>query len=280
LIEPAPTASTPTYRGDSWVGFDEARIVAVAPASPVEAFTLVDVATEETYEQPTGSPVGELVLAADGLGVARFGQPREEVVAAIGRLVGEPEEVEANEVEGIDPDGSVIVLYRWGHLTVAFHEGAITNERTRARGFTEYFFSRAIDPSVNLPVPWDPQPWEVALATPEGVGLRTPRAEAEAAYPVAHRQGNLRPVEAQFDGCDESLVRQAGLGITLPRESGPRRSIAPLLYLNAQPHGLYLGPMIDGGLDEVTRIGANARWSLSVLCATSSREVSLEAAVG
>jgi hypothetical protein len=69
LTEPAPTASAPAYQGDKWAAFDPARVVAVAPASPVASFTLVDVATADTYDQPTGSPVGGGLTVDDLLSI-------------------------------------------------------------------------------------------------------------------------------------------------------------------------------------------------------------------
>jgi hypothetical protein len=56
LAEPAATDSAPEYSGEAWEGFDEQRILAVAPAEQeLEGFEVVDVTTGELYEQGVGS---------------------------------------------------------------------------------------------------------------------------------------------------------------------------------------------------------------------------------
>jgi hypothetical protein len=59
LAEPTAIEGTLAYSGDSWDGFDDARLVAVAPASESqEEFEVIDVTTGEPYTAPAGSGGG------------------------------------------------------------------------------------------------------------------------------------------------------------------------------------------------------------------------------
>jgi len=227
LTEPSATTGAPAFEGDPWAGFDDARLVAVAPAAePQTEFDLVDVNTGEPYTVRVATG-GELVLAEDGLGVVGFGQPRDQVVATLTGILGEPDTVEEGE-QGSGVGG--FAFYQWGNLAVTFSQGA----------FTEYSFGPALDPDSGAVEPFQPEPGEEDLTTPEGVGIGTSRTEAEAAYAVSY--------VLNYDSCfdDTPLPPQDGLGTFAPSEF-------VRLYLTPERHGLYVNPLID---DAVWRIGA------------------------
>ena len=227
LTEPSATTGAPAFEGDPWAGFDDARLVAVAPAAePQTEFDLVNVTTGEPYAVAVAAG-GELVLAPDGLGVATFGQPRDQVVATLTGIFGEPDSVE----EGTPNSGvGGFAFYQWGNLSVSFRQGA----------FTEYSFGPELNPDSGTVEPFQPEPGEEDLMTPDGVGIGASRTEAEAAYPVVY--------VLNYDSCfdDTPLPPQDGLGAFAPNEF-------VRLYLTPERHGLYVNPLID---DAVWRIGA------------------------
>lgn len=248
LLEPAATASTPEFQGSAWGGFDAGRLVTVLPAADAQReLALVDVTSGDSYTVPVRATVtgggAELVLAPDGLGVADFGEPKEQVVAAITEVIGEPDEVTRS-----DAVGSNWTFYRWGHLHVFFHDGV--DGRTSANGFVEYTFRRDVDFAANRLEPWEPAPWEEELITPEGVTIGSPQAEAEDAYPVTYSVSFLR------DTCT-TIQQHEGLGGLDPGES--------LLFVSPERGGLHLSPVIEG---EVWNIGANGESFGTAFCWT------------
>jgi hypothetical protein len=67
--------------GDPWEGYDPATVTVVDPGIPTETFTVVDIETGDTFQQPTGGERGETELAPDGLGPLAIGMSPEEVNA-------------------------------------------------------------------------------------------------------------------------------------------------------------------------------------------------------
>ena len=240
LIEPTATASAPTFEGDGWAGFDDTRLVAVEPGTAVDSFEVVDVTTDEAYTQPVGSNTGQIVLAADGLGVATFGQPRAEVVAAITAILGEPDEVNEEVIAG-----GFVSFYEWGHLMAAFLEGAPYvegEESTRNAGeFGEYFFGRTYDFQSDTYEPWLPEPWEEALTTEKGVGIGTTGAEVATAYPTTYRiTFQQADPGVDFDYCETETPTE-GVGERQP-------GVHEQFYAKRGKEGLYFSPLIDGCL--------------------------------
>jgi hypothetical protein len=245
LVEPAAVEGRTEFVGNSWDGFDDTRLVAVAPASDeLTELELVDVDTGERNTIPVGGG-SELVLAPDGLGVVTFGQSEGEVVATLTEILGEPDG-SVKDPQGI---GSSLAIYQWSHLQIIF--GGLGGPGQE--GFSEYRLDRESDTVVGVPVPGALEPWEEALVTPEDIGIGTSREEAETAYPVTHAL-TFSP------GCFEEgdLPRQEGL-----RERAPDESVQ--LYVTPEATGLSLAPLLN---DEVWSIGANAEPNITLFCLT------------
>jgi len=249
LSEPEATSGTPTYQGAQWSTFDDARLVAVAPApEPQTAFEVVDVDTGDTYTIPvtTGD---ELVLAPDGLGVVSFGQPRNEVVATLTDLLGEPTRVEEQ--------GEYGDYYEWSYLQVIFR-GVAPNSPV----FVEYELRRWYYTPQGQIVSWDPDPWVAELATPEGIVMES-GASVQAAYPQLYFAGAVGG--NPFTPCEEPTPQEfLGFAPDGAFYNG-------LYYVMPQPHGLYFR-LIEGDLDvapELQSIGANSESHPSVNCVLS-----------
>src|SRR5690606_31479739 len=105
-------------------------------------------------------------------------------------------------------------------LTATFFQGT----------FTEYHFGRELDFATGTLSPWNPEPWEEALQTSDGVGIGTPRDEAEAAYPTSYVLTFSGGAATCFN--DAALPAQAGLGTLVPG------TLLERLYLAPQRFGL------------------------------------------
>jgi hypothetical protein len=193
--------------------------------------------------QPAVLGPDDLVLAADGLGVVDFGAPDAEVIATLTDLLGEPDE----RVEGTPgSDTGFIDQVRWSHLSVIFTQGT----------FTEYHFSQdgdLFDGTIDV---WNPAPWEEDLETEEGVGIGTPRAEAESAYPIGYLL-LFQAVEDDAQGFPAGGPATCFNDVTpTPRDGLGTFSPAPFFvrqYVEPQRQGLWIDPLID---DTVWRLGA------------------------
>ena len=74
LSEPEATSGTPTFSGDTWSSFDDARLIAVAPASePQTDFEVVDVDTGDTYTIPVTTGDGMTVEALLNVALPAWG---------------------------------------------------------------------------------------------------------------------------------------------------------------------------------------------------------------
>jgi hypothetical protein len=174
LAEPTAIEGTLAYSGDSWDGFDDARLVAVAPASEeLSEFELVDVNTGERNTVPLGGGV-ELVLAPDGLGVVAFGEAGDHVEAVLSELLGEPTDVmlcdyrsPSSGCAANDPQGEFIT---WEGLTIYIN--------SRTDSFEHYRRGGGYDPETYeyLPLSYPP------AATPEGISVGSTNDHLFGAY--------------------------------------------------------------------------------------------------
>lgn len=169
-----PESVGAVYQGQAWPGFDPDRLTSVSPAeSPLTTIEVADLATGTLSTQTVAA--GGLVLAADGLGLVRFGDDTETVIATMTELLGSPDEVSSDSVAG-----GAFTLVRWRSLTLVFQVPRPTGGDIAARlGFDSYYFG----PSGPVEV-WQPAPWESQLRTTSGVGIGTSARVANAAYPL------------------------------------------------------------------------------------------------
>jgi hypothetical protein len=136
-----------------------------------------------TRQEPTTSraeptttlpPVqGQLVLGVRGLGPATFGQPADQVVAALRAVLGRPDEdrrwdQRKQQLFGVCP-GSNHRFVRWGKLSVLFADGD-TGQGNAGR---QHFFAWYAEA---------PKAAGKRLATPEGVTVGSTTAQVRAAY--------------------------------------------------------------------------------------------------
>jgi hypothetical protein len=159
LAEPDAAESSPEFGGEQWEGFDQGRLVAVAPSPErVESFELVDVTTGETYEQTAGSlgDVRDLVVDFGGIGNLRLGMTAKEASAATGLGV----EVGPSRFPGFEGCSPVTIPE-----LEAVH-GLASDGRT-----------------IDLLFVSDPK-----AESTEGVGIGSTRQEVERAYPEASEE--------------------------------------------------------------------------------------------
>lgn len=238
-----PEAVAPTYTGEAWGDFDPRRITTVTPANePLTTIDVADVATGEVLPETVNA--GGLVLAPDGLGVARFGDDTTSVIATISEILGPPDEIRPDFVAG----GAFSVV-TWGALTLVFQVPRPGGGDEPGRfGFDSYYFGPA--ESVDA---WSPAPWERQLTTAEGIGIGSSGEVANAAYPQTTLTRRELPGEnIGLDTiCSVELSHQ-GLdplpGLPLQNQ----RIWAEMAFIERQFTGVFFVPLID---DIVTRIG-------------------------
>jgi hypothetical protein len=134
-------------------------------------------ATEQSVQTPVSSPTGSpaaptIVLADDGLGIAKFGGAADDAIAAITAVLGEPDE----DSGWVDPltvgacAGDEARFVAWGALFLYFSDRSAFADGDRH--FFGYSYGRVQDLEA-IPE---------GLATPEGIGLGTTVAFLRAAY--------------------------------------------------------------------------------------------------
>jgi hypothetical protein len=126
---------------------------------------------EPTTTRPPAQ--GQLVLGARGLGPASFGQPADQVVAALRAVLGEPDEdrrwdQRKQHLFGVCP-GSNHRFVRWGRLSVLFADG----DTGRGHAGRQHFFAWYAEAA---------QAGGKPLATAEGVAVGSTTAQVRAAY--------------------------------------------------------------------------------------------------
>lgn len=150
----------------------------------------------ELLSEPAGVPGAGLVLAADGLGPATFGQSQDEVIATLAELLGDPVE---DGPQSCPAEGREVRWVRWGSLSVTFSDGLFS-------GYLTGVYFRPDSP-------------ELAIETAEGIGLRATAAELTSTY--GDRLAWLGPEEGGFgepierygiDGFDTANPSPVGFG--------------------------------------------------------------------
>jgi hypothetical protein len=109
--------------------------------------------------EPAGVPGAGLVLAADGLGAVRFGQPEAAAVATLTRLLGAPVE---DASQPCNSKTDVVRWVRWGNLSAAFPGG-------RFGGYV-------------IGIYFPPDSPELQVKTSQGVTLRAKAGELSSIY--------------------------------------------------------------------------------------------------
>jgi len=196
LGEPVAADAAAGFVGEAWAGFDENRLVAVAPAAEtLTGLELVDLATGQPYRVPVGEGHDELTLGSDGLGVVIFGQRGADVQRILGEELGAPTatiECRADDPAGCgtthDPLGTYLI---WDGLTVYIAADS---------GAFEHYSRGGRADSAGTYVP-DPNP---AVSTPEGISVGSTSAELLAAHPglLAFEcgAGGSAPADPETDG--------------------------------------------------------------------------------
>ncbi|MCB1007055.1 MAG: hypothetical protein KDB35_22925, partial [Acidimicrobiales bacterium] len=187
LTEPAAADTGLAFTGDRWSGFDDTRLVAVDPApEPLDTLTITDIDTGDTQDitTGTGATTDEVVLRQDGIGVAPFGTPADEAIAALTEALGPP--VSEGGTACASGSDSGVQLLSWTNFSV---------EIGSESGL--YLWSLATSGSFGAGPPPPP-----GLATPEGLGVGSTLAQFESTYEVtAVRPDALgNPINHHFVG--------------------------------------------------------------------------------
>jgi hypothetical protein len=139
--------------------------------------------TSPAGDEPAGGR-GRLVLDPEGLGVARFGDAPDLVVAAVTRVLGKPRSDTGwkprGEVYGVCP-GTKTRAVTWGQFTALFTDGPTRHGPSG----TEHFFLWSVQGDAKA----------TSAATAAGIGLGSTVAELRSAYP-----GRVRTWEADLPG--------------------------------------------------------------------------------
>jgi len=174
---PAPAAAPTTTVVDQGQGQDQGQDPAVTEGG-----------ARTTTTSAAGGLVaggqGRLVLDPEGLGVARFGDSPDLVIAAVTRVLGKPRSDTGwkprGEVYGVCP-GTRTRAVTWGQFTALFTDGPTRH----GPAGTEHFFLWSVQGSAKA----------TPAATAAGIGLGSTIAEVRRAYP-----GRVRAWEADLPG--------------------------------------------------------------------------------
>jgi hypothetical protein len=152
---------------------DPGTTAALGPATTTVGPATTVAVSESTGPATTVALEDLIVLDRDGLGVAGFGDPAEDAIAAVTAVLGEPDE-DSGWVEPLSIGacaGTEARYVAWGALYLYFSdESAIT---TGERHLFSYSYGRESDLEA-IPE---------GLATPDGIGLGTSVEFLRAAYP-------------------------------------------------------------------------------------------------
>lgn len=186
LVEPEGSTTDLELQGEPWEGFDRDRLVAVDPSSAtLEALTVVDLATGEPEDVPTGAAAvdqgdtGGIVLRNDGLGIVDFGAPGEEAIAAVTEVLGEPDLRAVLDTPGGEANGEGCLGQTAGNTAerVVWGRFSITVSPDAGGFYVWRFQAEPSDPAFEDVFP------DSDLQTPEGIGQGSTADEFRAAYP-------------------------------------------------------------------------------------------------
>lgn len=153
------------------------------PAVTTTTSTTVDASTTSTTEAPAVA----VVLEAEGLRVADFGDPKTAVVAALTAALGAPD----GTGTGCELAGTDVTTTSWKELTVQFADGVFDSYGVR------------VAPSESA---------ELGLRTEDGIGIGSTVAQLQAAYGARlaipgfpEEFGEPNSFAISFPGTDRSL---------------------------------------------------------------------------
>lgn len=232
------TESQPRYVGTAWPGFEASRLASITPApSTLSSIEVLDGDTRQLQQLPIGA--GGLVLEPDGLGVASIGDPTDEVLGTLTALLGNPTHVDDGFI-----DGGLFLFVSWESLTTVFQlPRGVAGEESSPFGFNGYLFGPWLVDEDGDPMwwvrqrgddgSWSPRTWERSLATPEGIGIGSAAALADAAFPETTVIRNYVPGELEQGKSSICAVRI------------PHSGIEPLAGLPAFDQRIAVGSTLD-----------------------------------